>query len=97
MQDPSAKQIHSASSVHVLAFSSHGELLLVESEGSFGIAVWEEVVEKAKQICHGAEVGDSHSDNAPMGSTGPLSLEGVMKNTMQEQTAKEQRWRESLG
>lgn len=97
VQDPSAKQIHSASSVHVLAFSSHGDLLLVESEGSFGIDAWEEVVEKASYICHGAEAADNDSDHASMDPTGQLSLESVMKNTMQERTAKEQRWRESLG
>lgn len=97
VQDPSAKQIHSASSVHVLAFSSHGDLLLVESEGSFGIDAWEEVVEKASYICHGTEAADSDSHHASVDPTGRLSLESVMKNTMQERTAKEQRWRESLG
>lgn len=97
MQDPSAKQIHSASSVHVLAFSSHGDLLLVESEGSFGIDVWEEVVAQARHICHDAEAADSDSDNASMDSTRPLSLANVMKNTMQERMVKEHRWRESLG
>lgn len=95
VQDPSAKQIHSASSVHVLAFSSHGDLLLVESEGSFGIDAWEEVVKMARHICHGAEPAESDSQNVPMDSTGELSLENVMRNTMQERMVKDQRWRES--
>lgn len=97
MQDPSAKQIHSASSVHVLAFSSHGDLLLVESEGSFDIDAWEEVVAQAKHICLDAEAVDSVRDTASMDSTRPLSLEKMMKNAMQERMVKEQRWKESLG
>lgn len=97
MQDPSAEQIRSAASVHVLAFSSHGDLLLVESDGSFGIDAWEEVVEQARHICHGAEAAEIDVDGASMDSSGQLSLENMMKNTMQERMVKEQRWRESLG
>lgn len=91
MQDPSATQIHSAASVHVLAFSSHGDLLVVESEGSFSIDAWEEVVALGRHICHGAETADSDIHD------GSMSLENVMKNTMQERMVKEQRWRDSLG
>lgn len=96
VQDPSAKSIHSASSVHVLAFSSHGDSLLVESEGAFDIDAWEQVVEQAKHICLGGEAADSDSDTASMDATGPLSLQTVMKNTMQERMVKEQRWRNSF-
>lgn len=84
-------QIHSASSVHVLAFSSHGGLLVVESEGSFSIDVWEEVVERARYICHGAGTAAGDIDD------GSMSLEEVMRNAMQERMVKEQRWRESFG
>ncbi|MCJ1470663.1 exosome non-catalytic core subunit rrp46 [Pseudocyphellaria aurata] len=95
--DPSAQQVHSASSVHVFAFSSRGDLLLVESEGSFDLAVWEQVVEQARQICLGGEAADRDRDIASMDAPGPLSLQNVMRNTMQERMVKEQRWKNSLG
>lgn len=53
VNDPSVQQIKLASSIHVLAFSSHGDLLAVESEGDFTIDIWEEVNQRAKLVCHG--------------------------------------------
>ena len=58
---PSASESQKARSTHVLAFSSHRELLLVESEGAFDIDIWETVAETAKALCCGAspEIGDA--------------------------------------
>ena len=35
--DPTSEQLKVAASIHVFAFSSHGDLLVVESEGEYGI------------------------------------------------------------
>lgn len=49
--DPSPREIETAQSVHVLAFTSHDELLLAESEGDFSVKDWDTVYETAKRIC----------------------------------------------
>ena len=96
MQDPSAKQIGAASSIHVLAFASNGELLVVESEGVFSVDVWEDVVNQASKICQGAEVDGGNSDDAIMDTGRPKSLEDAMRNVVHEKVAKEQKWKESM-
>ena len=89
------QQIKLASSIHVLAFSSRGDLLLVESEGDFTIDKWEEVHQRAKLICHGDE-GDEGED-VSMGSDDVSKLENVLKEAVETKIAKEQRWKESMG
>ncbi|EAQ93616.1 hypothetical protein CHGG_01851 [Chaetomium globosum CBS 148.51] len=49
--DPSQREVETASSVHVLAFTSHNGLLLAESEGDFTVGEWDDVYETAKGIC----------------------------------------------
>lgn len=49
--DPSPREIETAQSVHVLAFTSHDELLLAESEGDFTVKEWDDVYETAWRIC----------------------------------------------
>lgn len=49
--DPSPKDIGEATSLHALAFTSHDELLLSESEGDFTVKEWDDVYERAQQIC----------------------------------------------
>jgi len=60
--DPSPRQAEDASSLHTLAFTSHDELLLVESEGDFTMQQWDSVYETARQICCGQEHGGSGID-----------------------------------
>ena len=66
--DPSVKQIKLASSIHVLAFSSHGDLLVVESEGDFTMATWEKVYQTAKVICYREEEDESGGEEVSMRS-----------------------------
>ncbi|KAK3382302.1 hypothetical protein B0T24DRAFT_6899 [Lasiosphaeria ovina] len=49
--DPSPRDLEQAQSVHVLAFTSHDELLLAESEGDFTVKEWDGVYEAALKIC----------------------------------------------
>ena len=97
LQDPSAKQVHTASSIHVLAFSSHGDLLVVESEGAFSIDTWSEVAKRAKHICQGRSIEDGSKEDVDMDNGRQMNLEDVMRNTVKEKISREQRWKERLG
>ena len=49
--DPSPREGEDAQSTHVFAFTSHDELLLVESEGDFSMEEWQGAHDTAKRIC----------------------------------------------
>ncbi len=51
IRNPTLFQSQGADSVHVLAFTSHGDLLVAESEGSFTLEDWDVVYEAGKEIC----------------------------------------------
>ena len=53
--DPTQVQISRARSVHALAFTSQGDLLLLESEGQFSLTEWDDVVGAARQVCFHSE------------------------------------------
>lgn len=56
--DPSPRQADKSRSVHVLAFTSFGELLLAESEGDFTMTEWDQVYETSRSACCGAADSD---------------------------------------
>ena len=94
---PSMDQIKLASSIHVLAFSSHGDLLVVESEGEFTIDEWDEVLQKAKLICYGEVRGESGSEDVSMRLDDVSELGIVLKDAVERKVAKEQRWKKDIG
>lgn len=49
--DPSPRQAEKSRSIHVLAFTSHEELLLAESQGDFSMTEWDQVYQTAQSIC----------------------------------------------
>jgi exosome complex component RRP46 len=51
LRNPTFGEILSADSLHVLAFTSHGDLLVAESEGSFDVVDWEEIYEVGERAC----------------------------------------------
>ncbi|OAX84845.1 hypothetical protein ACJ72_00773 [Emergomyces africanus] len=74
VQNPSNYDIETAESLHVLAFSSKGHLLLNESEGEFDLDTWEKAYEMAQSLCggdpgHGKEEGDVDMDGLKTGET----------------------------
>ncbi len=93
--DPSAQQVEAATSLHVLSFSSHGNLLVVESEGSFPINIWDSVFQKAEQICRGSNAENGHED-IDMDAGEQRSLEDILRGTMHEKMIKDQSWKENL-
>ena len=96
LPDPTAQDLAAASSVHVLAFSSLGKLLVVESEGEFSMKDWEEVHEKAKEICLGKEGGGDGQDVSMHGLENG-SLKDMLCGVVQQKAAEEQRWKANLG
>ena len=46
-----AVDVDHVKSMHVLTFSSHGDLLVAESEGVFDVDTWEAVFDAAKMVC----------------------------------------------
>lgn len=51
LRNPTIQEYQSADSVHVLAFASHGELLVAESEGNFTMDEWNEIYAVGRRIC----------------------------------------------
>ncbi|KAL1297216.1 hypothetical protein AAFC00_004782 [Neodothiora populina] len=60
--DPTPKQLTQAASTHTLAFSSHGELIMEESEGSFDMATWHSVYDEAEKACCKPDDSDMQED-----------------------------------
>ncbi len=89
------QQIKLAFSIHVLAFSSYGDLLAAESEGDFTIDIWNEVYRQASLICHGEEEDESESESEDVSMKS--KLENVLKDVVEKKVDKEQRWKRKTG
>ena len=101
LPNPSARDLSTASSVHVLAFSSLGDLLVVESEGEFSLNVWEKICTEARKICLGPEKerGDGGEEDVSMDEANEgegKSLQGELRSAIERKVEKEWRWREGL-
>lgn len=97
IMQPSVKQINLASSIHVVAFSSHGDLLVVESEGEFTIDEWDKVHQNARLTCQGEERDESGSEDVSMKVADVSELGNVLKEAVERKVAKEQRWKKDIG
>lgn len=91
--NPSPKEIAQASSVHVLAFSSYGELMATESEGAFSIDEWDHVYEEAKQICY--KENEADGDQKMDQDSAPQNLQGMVEKVIAEKVEKERKWKDS--
>ena len=95
--DPTVQQVKLASSIHVLAFSSDGVLLVAESEGDFMMDTWEEAHQKAKLHCHGENEEESESEDVSMTSENVFKLESVLKDVVERKIAEERKWKDRTG
>ena len=96
MPKASVKALKEAASLHVLAFSSLGELLLAESEGAFDIDIWDQVYRWAEKDCRKSDSGDpTQTDDVDMDLSKPGSLEDSLRSIIEEKAAREYRWKES--
>jgi exosome complex component RRP46 len=93
IQYPTIREIHQATSLHVLAFTSHGELLVAESEGDFSIDDWDLIFEKASRICCG--VGEAVDVDAMLdeGEDDNGGLTGFLRSTLEGKVTSDLKWR----
>jgi len=93
IQYPTIREIQQATSVHVLAFTSNGELLVDESEGDFNIDDWDLIFEKAQRVCCGAGEAadiDVMSDESEEDNSG---LTGFLRSTLEQKVTSDLKWR----
>jgi len=84
---PTAAQIMLARSLHVFAYSSTAEMILVESEGEFDAEVWDRVAVVAEAVCRGGEV---------TGGDAGRGLDGWLRGVVGEEVGRAGRWRGNL-
>lgn len=92
--EPSPKDILRARSLHVLGFTSRGEVVLVESEGSFTLEEWENVEALARVACLG---GGGGSDDVKMQDSevdgAAKSLQEAFRDAVEARVMADERWR----
>lgn len=82
IQDPTVIQGQTADSVHALAFTSHGDLLLAESEGTFNFSDWDKVFKIGKQLCCSAKTGGKEGN-----------LMDIINSSLQSQISLDLQWK----
>jgi exosome complex component RRP46 len=93
ISDPSPVEAKTASSLHVLAFSSKGHLLLNESQGAFDFDTWESIRERAYSTCRGAAVAGSDGDIA-MGEEGEDGrADGFIREAVEDHLHRDYAWK----
>ncbi|KAK7533529.1 ribosomal protein S5 domain 2-type protein [Phyllosticta citricarpa] len=91
---PSVKQLTSASSTHVLAFSARGDLLVSESEGAFDMGAWDRAHDTAKRACTAATAksdGDMELDLPG----DQQNLHTMLKDEVSRKVQREQAWKDA--
>ncbi|KAF4122434.1 exosome complex component RRP46 [Geosmithia morbida] len=85
--DPDPVQASQAKSVHVLGFTSDGELLLAESQGSFSPDEWREVLRTGEQVC--CRKKDTVMSDEPEST----SIQDFIRSAMETKVAKDLHWK----
>jgi exosome complex component RRP46 len=89
LQNPSLLETQTARSIHVLAFTSHAEPLVIESQGSFTPAQWDEVCIQAEKICCGSTADpDAMVDEGDGGG-----MMQFVQTVVEEKVDKDMAWR----
>ena len=91
--NPSRSELEEATSMHAMAFSLHGDLLVDESEGTFDMDVWDRVYDCGKGVCcSSTAISDGSQAVSPTTANGH-HLEAFLRMTLQEKTALDQTWK----
>lgn len=85
--NPSPKLLLPASSAHVFAFSSTGNLILDLSEGEFDLDTWEKAHDKAKEECCKEQLEENAMEE------GKPSLQGFVERVVEARVDKERAWK----
>lgn len=91
--EPSVQAARDAESLHALAFSSKGHLLLNESQGAFDFDTWEQVHQHASTLCRGTQASASDGDVAMGGDTHGQPLEGFVRETVEDKIHHDYAWK----
>ena len=91
--DPEVVDLNTTSSLHALAFSSLGELLMVESEGEFELGDFERVLDSARQACcRDSQIIDQDGD-FDVRLKGQATKDTAVRNAVENKIALENSWR----
>lgn len=90
MVEPGMDDLKNTASKHVLAFTSTGSLVFVESEGEFDYEDFERVVETGRSVCSARNETDD--DNMEM-DTGGQGAGELIRKVVREKVEKDLRWR----
>lgn len=93
VRNPSAVAAKSATSLHVLAFSSKGHLLLNESQGRFDLDTWDSVREQAVLTC-GENAAPSFDGDVAMGEGADTARLGdFIRETVEDRLHSDYAWK----
>ncbi|KAI1466810.1 uncharacterized protein F4812DRAFT_67395 [Daldinia caldariorum] len=91
--NPSPREIQTSQSFHVFSFTSHDELILAESEGSFTMKEWDDAFTVAqRQCCPLTTAGDGDAlmdDDSLPGA----NLKQFVRSTLEEKIASDLHWK----
>lgn len=88
--EPELEDLKNATSKHVLAFTSAGQLGFVESEGEFEYEDFERVVEAGRNVCSVRQEGNG--DDTEM-DTGGQGVGELIRKVVREKVEKDLKWR----
>lgn len=89
--DPVEKQLADCKSVHTMAFTSQGDLLLDESAGDFDLEQWQDVVEQLKKTCMAAMAPASEDESMINGNAEATPW---LRQTLEEDVRDAAAWRD---
>jgi len=89
---PGAKDLETCESVHAMAFTAHGGMLLDESTGRFDLSVWEAVADKALERCTAAFASEGEDEAM---ANGDVEQEPWLRQALEEKVRDANAWRES--
>ena len=95
VRNPTLQQFQGANSVHVLAFTSRGQLLVAESEGSFTLEDWDAVYDTGKGLC--CDDMETADDDIMQGDGLEENNAGMMrfvKSSLKEKVSADLHWKD---
>ena len=91
LRNPNLEELQIADSVHVLAFTSHGELLVAESEGCFTLEEWNGIHDVGRRICCDETEEDAMQDDVLDEKAGGMM--NFVKSVLAEKVKQDLQWK----
>ncbi|KAK5124694.1 hypothetical protein LTR85_001407 [Meristemomyces frigidus] len=86
------KELVGCKSVHALAYTQHGEMLLSESAGDFDLNMWEEVADEAEKVCVAAVAPAGEDEEM---ANGAAEAAPWLRQELEERARDAVSWRET--